>query len=676
MDSEKAPIQNQRSQRGPKVRLSPSVLIMRITRSLGTQSDRTDYWIRGILCWLIGLAIVFIQSSTPHDLRFRLRGSQPGRVDPRIVIVEVSESDWFRIDPQGQNVLRPLKDITKVGDGLYWRAAVWDKVLGQLIQQDPAAIGVTFHFGESARFTGLPASVHRSHFDDPRVIWSADLDSSGQVLLPILGGPYLKTVAIRSLRTDDDGRLRRYSLSKGQIPHLGVRLSELALSQSVFEPLDIASDAPASDENTATHQNSDFGFVGLTRDQVKEINFIARSGGFPTLSLKDVLDGRILAGALKGKVVLIGSRADSSEALITPLGPMSRMEVIANIVDNRLANREPKHLHWAIILLLMALLGALTTRFTAEFPQAVALVAMGVVSIAWTAMSVWLFDTYAYWLPVIGPLVQNGLTYVMLLNARAASNEERTWRLEQETQASRELEQLKTNFLSMMSHDLKTPIAKIQAICDRLLLSEEVSASQKLAFDLKNLRRSSDDLNRYIRSILQVSQIEARDLKISRVPIDINESIDRVIERLRSLADEKQQTIQKSLEPMFSIEVDPTLIEEMIHNLIENAIKYSPPGGTIEVRSSETGDFVNVIVKDSGPGISEGDQGRIWAKFTRGSQIDPSSPNGTGLGLYLVKYFAELHGGTVTLKSTLGKGAEIGFQLPIRLETPSENDSA
>jgi two-component system phosphate regulon sensor histidine kinase PhoR len=170
-----------------------------------------------------------------------------------------------------------------------------------------------------------------------------------------------------------------------------------------------------------------------------------------------------------------------------------------------------------------------------------------------------------------------------------------------------------------------------------------------------------------------VTKVEAKDFQIQKEVTDINEDIDRVMQRLQPLAREKGILIETNLEPMFSIEVDTTLIQEVIHNLIENAIKYTPPkdesgrGGRVTVSSQEKDDNVVVVVEDTGPGIDPEDQKDIWQKFTRGrNQLSAGvEVKGTGLGLYLVKYFIELHGGHVFLESTLGKGTRVGFTIPI-----------
>lgn len=610
---------------------------------------------RALLCWAIGAILITIDQGSGHDLRYKLRGARPASLDPRIVIVDVNERDWMALDPEVRNILRPLKEVSSSGDSLFWSTALWERILSRVLADLPLAVGVTFHFGEGVR-TGKLGPATRALFQDPRIVWGADLDSAGRALIPVFAATYNRNVAIRSLRVDDDGTLRRYSRSLVQIPHIGTRLAEIALQSE--RPRAQSEGEIRSIEGAAEGSRGPI-------DAPMEINFLGTAGSFPTVSVRDLLESRVPPEAFHGKIVIIGNRSDASELYTTPLGRMSRSEAIANISDNLLQKKEPRRVALWISFLISGLLVAAAVLFILNYPQPVVIFGIVLGALFWLSLSAWLFDSFAFWIPAIGPVVQIAVTYIIFLSHQVSANEARNWKLEQDRKAAEELEQLKTNFVSMMSHDLKTPIAKIQAICDRLLSGSVPNdpAGGALTDDLRNLRRSSEDLNRYIKSILQVTKIEAREFAISREPVDVNESIERVLTRLRPLAREKQISITEKLEPLFSIEADPTLLEEMIHNLVENAVKYTPAGGSINVCSTEKDSFVVVEIRDTGPGISAEDQELVWNKFTRGRKAHASA-SGSGLGLYLVKYFVELHGGQVFLESTLGQGTAIGFRLP------------
>jgi two-component system, OmpR family, phosphate regulon sensor histidine kinase PhoR len=605
------------------------------------------FWMRAILCWAIGAAALLSDDFSKFDSRLQVRGPQKSNAD--IVIVDISERDWSALDPDSRNILKPLKEVVSLSDAFFWNQRSWERLLRAILADKPAAVGVTFYFGENIRVQNAYSIATKAVFQDPRIVWGADVDGAGRVLLPAFSTSYNTNVGLRSLRADDDGTVRRFSSSQIASPHLSVRLAEM-LHGSALNPLG----------------SQDF-------QQPTLINYVGPAESFRVISFKDIVENRIDSQALSGKIVLIGSLANPVEQMQTPLGRMSRTEIMANIIDNVIfgknVSRLPVFAYLSLLIVLM--MGSLWVLIS--YPQSVALVFFVMTGVIWSSLSAWAFDVGHVWIPVLAPLLQLVATYIIFLSYRLTLNEQRTWRLEQEQRYLSEIEQLKTNFVSMMSHDLKTPIAKIQAICDRLLATHPEST---LVLDLKSLRRSSDDLHRYIQSILQVTKVEAKDFKISKEVTDINEDIERVISRVSTLAHEKNIRLESNLEPMFSIEADTTLIQEVILNLIENAIKYTPEGGRVTVTSRERDDNVEVIVEDTGPGIAASEQKEIWGKFIRGrSQQDATKTTGTGLGLYLVKYFIELHGGKVYLESRVGEGTRIGFSIPITDESVAPQEA-
>ena len=253
---------------------------------------------------------------------------------------------------------------------------------------------------------------------------------------------------------------------------------------------------------------------------------------------------------------------------------------------------------------------------------------------------------------------------MLFIGYQALKIEQAHTRLQQQQNYLAELEQLKNNFISLISHDLKTPIAKIQAVLDRVLTDGKLTP--ELQTDLSSLKDYSEELNRYIQSILKVLRVESRDFKILKETADINGIIENVVERLSPLARSKKIELQLSLEPMFLIEIDVTLMTEVFLNIIENGIKYTNEGGRVLIHSFETDTEVCIEISDSGEGIAPEDQEIVWKKFSRGRSQDYKT-KGSGLGLYLVKYFIELHGGKISMKSELGKGTVFLVRLPIEI---------
>jgi two-component system phosphate regulon sensor histidine kinase PhoR len=597
------------------------------------------FWLRALLCWTIG-AVILINDDLPNfglanfDLRLQIRGPRPS--SDRVLIIDVSEREWSSLHPDSRNVLRPLKEVVNLSDAFFWNPRTWEKLLSRLLSAEPSSIGIVFHFGEVGR--GEQISAHaRITFEDPRIVWGADVEGGERILLPTFASTYNTNVGLRGIRADDDGTVRRYSSSTSQITNLAVRIAQ------------------------GTELTPDRNDMSSTARSQNLINFRGASTVFEVMNFRDILEGRVAKETLRNRIILIGSLSSPLEQMQTPLGRMSRTEVLANIADDIVAHRTIVRAPHFIYLALQTLLLAGSIWILMTYPQTVALLIYFLSAALWASASAWCFDVVHIWLPVLAPLVQLALTYIIFLSHQLSLNEQTNWRLQQEKKYLSEIEQLKTNFVSMMSHDLKTPIAKIQAICDRLLAAVPQG---ELASDLKTLRRSSDDLHRYIQSILQVTKVEAKDFKINKEVTDMNENIERVTARLLPLAREKKIELTTNLEPMFSIEADTTLLQEIILNLVENAIKYTPEQGRVTITSHEKDDNVEVVVEDTGPGIAAEEQEEIWLKFTRGRQ-QKTDIRGTGLGLYLVKYFVELHGGKVFLSSAPGLGTRIGFSIPI-----------
>lgn len=151
----------------------------------------------------------------------------------------------------------------------------------------------------------------------------------------------------------------------------------------------------------------------------------------------------------------------------------------------------------------------------------------------------------------------------------------------------------------------------------------------------------------------------------------MNELIEEVVTQLTPLAASKNIRIDKNLEPLFSVEYDVTLMKEVILNLVENSIKYTPANGQIKIMSRELDQDIEIDVIDNGEGIGPDELQNVWGKFVRGKNQDLKT-KGTGLGLYLVKYFVELHGGTVALDSKVGLGTKVTVKLPLEVSGETE----
>jgi two-component system phosphate regulon sensor histidine kinase PhoR len=601
---------------------------------------RNAIWTRIILSLAIGTAFVLLDENSNYDLRFHIRGIQ--EVHPKIVLLEIDQNEWIDFHGRSRNLIRPLKEITSLTDSFFWNERSWHRLLSKVLSCDPLAVGVSFYFGENLSESNQNPT-EKSVFSDDRVIWSASQDSEGRNLYPPFSQNFSQGTGLNRLRADEDGVIRHFSSSLVQIPHLTQRLaSRLALRHS-----------------------KEIQFIA---GENYLINFQGKPGSYPRVSFGDIINGRVAPEFFRNKIVIIGGSDTEGHLYRTPVGELNRSEIMAELVDNIFNHRwiQKPARSSLFVYLLFILLVAIWIQFA--YPQSVAFVFTVWLGTTTTAFSLWIFDTFYIWVPIQAVLVQLGAAYISFLSYHLSVKDNLNWRLEQEKIYFTQVDQMKHNFISLFSHDLKTPIAKIQAICDRLIATHFDSTLRK---DLVSLRLESAELHKYIEKILQISRVESTDFKLRKEGSDINEIILQVIEQLKPLAIEKSIRLDTKLEPMFLIEIDSILIREVIINLVENAIKYTPSGGTVLIFSREENNVVQIIVTDTGVGIAPAEQSKVFGKFVRG-QHQELLTKGTGLGLYLVKYFIELHGGSIRLESELGKGTSIEFSLPVENLDESE----
>jgi two-component system, OmpR family, phosphate regulon sensor histidine kinase PhoR len=603
-----------------------SPLLKPFKSSLKWFMTNRGFLIRALICWLFALFFLKFDENGNYDIRYRMRG--PQKTTQQIVLVTLKASDFSKIYDLKTSSLINTNEMSDLNDSFYWERHVWQDLLSKILEQDPRSVGITLYIGDNIGETKL-TTQEMIVMKDQRIFWSTNSSEPEKLSLPIATRVDRSNLGhIDSLR-DDDGITRRLLMNPGNIPHLVERLVG-------FKKKNTKQDLPI------------INFKGVNR--------------FKEVSLSEVLNKQLPKNFFKNKIVLIGSEKSLNSQLPTPLGLMSRHEFWAQVTENFLSDsfifKTPNWLY-ALFLLWLTIIAILIIT---HYPQSIALFFFVFMGTVIAAFSAWIFDSFSIWFPIISPLSLLVFIWVLFIGYQALKIEQAHAKLQQEQNYLAELEQLKNNFVSLISHDLKTPIAKIQAVLDRVL--SQGPLTNELQTDLLSLKDYSEELNRYIQSILKVLRVESREFKILKETADINGIIENVIERLKPLALSKKIRIETELEPMFLIELDVTLMTEVFLNIIENAIKYTPDGGFVKIKSYETETDVMVQVSDSGEGIPLEDQDLIWKKFVRGKTQDHKT-KGTGLGLYLVKYFIELHGGRISFTSDATKGTTFFVQLPL-----------
>lgn len=589
--------------------------------------------LRLILAWSIGCLFLSFDEQNAFDQRLSFRGNQA--ISKDIVLIQLKPTDISQTYTLNSNNMKELKELFDITDSFYWSKNIWFKLLDKVLSAEPKSIGITLYFGENINVSPMTPAENKV-FQNDKVFWSFMTNHLENTMSSRFANSHLSNIGSNELTKDEDGIVRRITYDKIQGKHLAEKLTQESFPRNASSAL---------------------------------INYRGDSLVFTSYSLKQILSTQFDIANLKNKIVIISGIESNNSNFLTPLGPMGRGEIIAHLTDNLLNDRWIYRAPFWFYCLLYLIFTALAAFIIMEYPQSVVIVFFIWIGILAAALSALAFDKFKFWTPGFSPFLLLAATWIIFIGYQATKIERHNFRLKQDQKALRELEQLKTNFVSLISHDLKTPIAKIQSIVSRL---QQRNNNPELGEDILKLQIYNDELSRYIQSILQILKVESRDFKLNKEVADINEIIESAHTQMMPLAQEKNISISMQLEPIFSLEFDITLIKEVLINLIENAIKYTPSNGSIQITSTEKDDFVWVSVKDTGVGIPADEVSAVWNKFVRGKDQDLKT-KGTGLGLYLVKFFIELHGGQTQLKSQPGIGTEVSFALPVNDEASNKS---
>ncbi len=237
-----------------------------------------------------------------------------------------------------------------------------------------------------------------------------------------------------------------------------------------------------------------------------------------------------------------------------------------------------------------------------------------------------------------------------------------------DTTGAHQIEQLRSAFLSMTSHELQTPVAIIKAYAETLRRRYSSFSDEVLHESLVAIDEECDRLARLVANLLRVSRIEAGALELRKSQVDLVALCARVVRRIAPRAGPTFQ-IRSALSPGFPpVLADQTRIEEVLTNLVENAVKYSTHGGTITIEGKYPAapgvDEVEIAVHDEGPGIPLRELERLFDRFYRTSSAAGSNTTGAGLGLYLCRAIIRAHSGDLRVESIWGAGSTFSFTLP------------
>ncbi len=227
----------------------------------------------------------------------------------------------------------------------------------------------------------------------------------------------------------------------------------------------------------------------------------------------------------------------------------------------------------------------------------------------------------------------------------------------------READEIKSTFISVISHELKTPVALIKGYADTLLREDACWDLETMREGLTVVVEEADRLNQLIDDLLDASRLQAGALPLEMDQVALDALAERVASRFRTQTQIHEIVIR--FPPRLPVVVgDPGRLEQVLNNLVSNAIKYSPDGGTIEISGRASPNEVIVTVSDQGAGIPFEEQPRIFERFFRGARERHQRTPGAGLGLYLAQAIVEAHGGRIWVESNPGEGAAFSFAIP------------
>lgn len=242
--------------------------------------------------------------------------------------------------------------------------------------------------------------------------------------------------------------------------------------------------------------------------------------------------------------------------------------------------------------------------------------------------------------------------------------EQMVMRIDDQVQALQKSDQQRREMVSNVSHDLRTPLAALRGYLETLLIKEELPPGEQKRY-LNIAVQHSERLGHLVSELFELASLDSREVPVRAEPFSLGELVQDVTQKYQLVAENKNLRLRADFEgePPF-VFADIALIERVLENLLENAVRYTPEGGVVTVRLSPERERVVVSVQDTGRGIREEDLPHIFERYYR-VEKQPETPGCAGLGLAITKRILELHNSAITVQSTPGEGTTFAFSLPV-----------
>jgi two-component system phosphate regulon sensor histidine kinase PhoR len=233
-------------------------------------------------------------------------------------------------------------------------------------------------------------------------------------------------------------------------------------------------------------------------------------------------------------------------------------------------------------------------------------------------------------------------------------------------------EQYQREFVSNVGHELKTPLTAVRTTAEALLSGAKNDADLVDRF-LNNIIKESDRLSVLIEDLMEIARMDSGVTKIHKTDADVAFIVDRALDVVYPQAARKEIMITTHIEDSLTAYCDELQMVQVVRNLADNAVKYTPEGGRVQITACKVDSGVEISVKDNGIGIPQGEVGRIFERFYRVDKARSRQLGGTGLGLAIVKEIVESHGGNITVHTQLGKGSTFIVTLPDKPQLHEES---
>lgn len=396
-------------------------------------------------------------------------------------------------------------------------------------------------------------------------------------------------------------------------------------------------------------------------------NSVKNESDIKSIPFHRVVVGNFPKNYFKDKIVLVGNEyiSNSSDFILTPFNKekytSSKLNVHASIIEALIQNKTIFQIPIWISNVLAIVLGLALSFGISRLQPAKGLFLTLTTLVGLITLSFIMFSAFGLWLYITHLIFAVFIVYYIWIPFRAINEYQTRYKFEEEAKLLKKVDSLKQNFISLMSHDLKTPVAKIAGLADNL--KHTTSPTPEQVGNIDNIMESTKELNHFITSILDLTKVESQNINLQKSSKDINKIIESVVDNLTFQARRNQISIETQLSPLYPIKIDPVLIKRVISNLAENAIKYAGEESVITIITEDDEKWVYVKISDNGRGIPQEDLENIFEKFYRVKNDAVHTVKGSGLGLYLVKYFVELHDGTIEAQSEVGKGVTFTIKL-------------